>query len=156
MNNLEWCLKQKNGIEIIEPNADLAKAYLQKAEDALQASSLLETHKDWRISSLYYAMYFSLYSLLMKIGIKCEIHSCTLALMEEVLKDYFTQEDQELLRKSLRARIDTQYYTNKNISPATYQLMIADAPKFLVKCKEIVSTLTEKEITVIRIRVQEK
>ncbi|MBI5798074.1 HEPN domain-containing protein [Candidatus Woesearchaeota archaeon] len=153
MNNIEWCLKQKNGIEIIEPNDDLAKAYIQKAEDALQASSLLEAHRDWRISSLYYSMYFAVYAILMKIGIKCEIHSCTITFMEEILKDYFGQKERELLKKSMKARIDTQYYTDKNISEVTYHTMVENAPKFLVTCKEILYQINEIKIKEIRNRI---
>ena len=58
MTTIDWCKKQKNGIELREPNDDLAKAYIKKAEDSLSASLVLSNNKDWKISSLYYTMYF--------------------------------------------------------------------------------------------------
>ena len=71
MDKIKWCLTAKNGLELIEPNENLAKAYLKKAEDVLRAATVLKDNKDWEISSSYYTMYFSLYAILMKIGIKC-------------------------------------------------------------------------------------
>lgn len=77
MKKVKWCLQKREGLEIITPNSNLALAYLKKAEDALEAMRV-NTIKDWKISTAYYAKYFSLYALLMKIGIKCNIHSCTI------------------------------------------------------------------------------
>jgi uncharacterized protein (UPF0332 family) len=74
--NLVWCLKQKRGIRIIEPNPNLAKAYLKKAISALNTMSAAYKIKetDWILTTAYYARYFALYALLMEIGIKSEIH----------------------------------------------------------------------------------
>ena len=150
MTNIDWCKKQKNGIELVEPNQDLGKAYIKKAEDSLSASLSLGNNKDWKISSLYYTMYFSVYAVLMKIGIKCEIHSCTIAFAEVFLREYITKDEIELLNKSMKARIDVQYYTNRNVSDSLYNEMIEKAPKFIARCKDIINKLTEKEIQEIR------
>ena len=153
MTTIDWCKKQKNGIELIEPNDDLAKAYIKKAEDSLSASLVLSNNKDWKISSLYYTMYFSVYSILMKIGVKCEIHSCTIVFAENFLKEYLTDRDITLLKNSMKARIDTQYYTDKNISDSFYNTMISNAPVLLANCKNILNKLTEKDITKIRSKI---
>ena len=153
MKTIDWCKKQKNGIELIEPNNDLANAYIKKAEGSLSASLVLSNNKDWKISSLYYTMYFSVYSILMKIGIKCGIHSCTIAFAENFLKEYLNNEDINLLKNSMKARIDTQYYTDKNISDALYNGMISNAPILLSNCKNILNKLTEKNITEIRNKI---
>ncbi|MCH8329263.1 MAG: hypothetical protein IIB81_02630, partial [Nanoarchaeota archaeon] len=100
MEKIEWCMKQKNGIEVVEPNENLSKAYIKKAEDALKAAASLKGNKDWEISSLYYTMYFSLYSILMRIGIKCEIHSCTIEFMRQFLQEHFNDDDFFLIKKS--------------------------------------------------------
>jgi uncharacterized protein (UPF0332 family) len=36
--------------------------------------------EEWTVSASYYAKYFSVYALLSKIGVRCEIHDCTIAL----------------------------------------------------------------------------
>ena len=76
-----WCLKQKRGIWIVQPNENLTRAYLKKAASALNTmNAALEIGEpDWITTTAYYARYFALYALLMKIGIKSEIHDCTIA-----------------------------------------------------------------------------
>jgi len=150
MKKIEWRLNQKNGIELVEPNDNLSKAYIKKAEDALKASTALENNKDWKISSLYYTMYFSLYAILIKLGIKCEIHSCTIEFMNQHLSDYYNNEDTNLLKKSMKARIDAQYYTDRNISDEQYKNIQEEAPKFLIKSKETIHKLTEDKTKDIR------
>ncbi len=59
-NKLAWCAGVKNGITLIEPNENLASAYLKKSEDAMDAMHSV-TSRDWKISAAYYSLYFSLY-----------------------------------------------------------------------------------------------
>ena len=150
MNTLTWCKKQKNGIKLIDPNDNLCEEYLKKAENALKAVRSLEDNTEWQISSAYYAMYFSLYAILMKIGIKCEIHSCTLEIMKQVLSKYFTKEDISLLEKSLTTRVDVQYYVDRIIDITIKNQMIREASSFHLKCKEIISKINQTEINNIR------
>jgi uncharacterized protein (UPF0332 family) len=150
MEKIKWCLEVKNGIELIEPNDNLSKAYLKKSEDALKASSVLKDNRDWEISSGYYAMYFALYAILMKLGVKCENHSCTIEFMKEFLREYFNEEDITLIGNSMVLRIDAQYYTNKEIPEIKYKKMLKEAPEFLVKCKDTIARLNEEKINAIR------
>ncbi|WP_062400545.1 hypothetical protein [Methanogenium cariaci] len=71
---------------------------------------------DWKISTGYYSLYFSLYSLLMKIGIKSENHSCTIEIMRNLLNEYFTPDECDLLDTARRARVETQYYVTTTVS----------------------------------------
>lgn len=150
MDQIKWCLNQKKGIEIVETSDNLRDAYLIKAEDALDT---LKTSKsrDWQLTTAYYTIYNSIYSLLMKIGIKCEIHSCTIEFTKRYLKDHFTPEDFKLIDKAFSARIDSQYYVNRQVPDQNYELIMKKTPAFLVKCKNIV--LDQKEIIEIRARV---
>lgn len=155
MKDIKWCLKAKNGIELIEPNDNLSKLYMKKATNSLEVSRKLKKSKEWGISTSYYSMYFSLYSILMKIGIRSEIHSCTVELMR-LLTDYFTVDDYSLLKNSQKARIDSQYYVDRAVSDALYERMKKMAPVFLVKCKEILLKLNNNEITRIRKIIKDK
>lgn len=111
--------------------------------------------KDWKISTAYYSLYFSLYSLLMKLGIKCEIHSCTIEFAKCFLVDYFDKDDMRFLESSLKARIDSQYYIDRTVPDAQFEKMIRDAPSFFVKCKSILIELNEKKINEIRVSFQD-
>ena len=150
MDKLNWCKKQKTGIKIIDPNDVLCEEYLKKSENALRAVKSLQDNVEWQISSAHYAMYFSLYAILMKAGIKCEIHSCTLEIMKKVLNSYFSQQDLYLLEKSLTARVDMQYYTDRVVDSKIRELMIQNASLFHLKCKEILSKIGSKDIENIR------
>jgi len=149
MSKLNWCFKQKEGIRIIEPNDNVSKAFIQKAEGALESMNQM-TNKDWQISTAYYSMYFSVYSILARIGVKCEIHSCTIELTNELLSDYLSEEEIEFLKDSAKARIDAQYYINRSVAEEQYKEMLKKAPKYLVKCKTINEQLTESKIKELR------
>lgn len=90
-------------MKLIDPNPDVAYAYTRKAEEALEALRT-NTLKDWRIATAYYAFYYSLYSLVMRTGIRCEIHSCSI----ELAGMFLSKADIRFLRMSLKARIDSQ------------------------------------------------
>ncbi|MEA3378985.1 MAG: hypothetical protein U9Q69_05115 [Nanoarchaeota archaeon] len=137
MKKIKWCLKVKKGIELVEPNDNLSKVYLNKSEDALKAAASLKGNRSWEISSNYYAMYFALYSIFLKVGVKCENHTCTLELMKNFFLTYFTKEDVKLIKDSMGLRIEAQYYLDKKISQLKYRTLIKKSPYFIIKCKDI-------------------
>jgi hypothetical protein len=67
----------------------------------------------------YSSLYFSLYAVMMKVGIKSENHTCTCEVMKVLLADYFTQEECDLMEEGRRARVETQYYVSL-ISPIIF------------------------------------
>ena len=149
MDKIKWCAGKREGLSIIEPNSDLAEAYTKKSEEALE-SMRVNIIKDWKISTVYYTIYFSLYSILTKIGIRCEIHSCTIEFAKRFLKEFFSEEELDFTEDSLKARIDSQYYVDRIVPDEQYDKMIKKAPEFLVKCKSILVKLNEKKINEIR------
>ena len=99
MVSIDWCLRQKEGIKIIEPNDNLSEAYLIKAEEALGTMTRERKYNlTFSISACYYSIYYSLYSVLMKLGIKCEIHSCTIEFMKKFLLDFYSKDDLETIK----------------------------------------------------------
>ena len=149
MDKIKWCAGKKEGLSLIEPNSNLAEAYIKKAEEALE-SMRVNIIKDWKISTAYYTLYFSLYAVLTKIGIKCEIHSCTIEFAKRFLGEFFSEEELNFTEDSLKARIDSQYYVDRTVPDEQYNKMIKDSPEFLVKCKSILIKLNEKKINEIR------
>ena len=143
-------MQQKKCIELVEPSDNLRNAYLIKAEEALEVLRATNI-RDWQLTTAYYTIYHGIYSLLVKIGIKCEIHSCTIEFTKRFLKDHFSTDDFELIDKAFSARINSQYYVNRNVPKRNYDLIMTRTPALLVKCKNIV--LEQKEITKIRARI---
>jgi len=150
MEKIEWCKSVKGGIELIEPNDNLSDGYILKAEESLEVMQKTRDSRDWSVSTAYYSMYFSLYSILMKIGVKCEIHACTIEFMKRFLSSYFTPAECRFMADSLQARVDTQYYVDRKVKDKFIDEMLATAPRFLVKCKETLARIKESEISTIR------
>ena len=79
MESLGWCKKQKRGIKLVDFNLDVAKGYLKMAGDSI---GTMNWEKDenlvFSVSAGYYCIYCSIYSIMQKIGVKCEIHSCSI------------------------------------------------------------------------------
>ncbi len=150
MDQIIWCMQQKKGIALVEPSDNLRDAYLIKADEALAVLRATDI-RDWQLTTAYYAIYHGIYSLLMKIGIKCEIHSCTIEFAKRFLKSHFTPQDFELIDKAFSARIDSQYYVNRQVPDHDYDLIMKRTPAFLVKCKNTI--IDQKEITELRVRI---
>ena len=155
MDKLKWRVEKKEGLSLVEPNSDLAKAYLKKAEEALE-SVRVNIIKDWKISTAYYTIYLSLYSILMKLGIKCEIHSCTIEFAKRFLKEFFEEGELDFVEDSLKARIDSQHYIDRTVPDEQFNKMLQKSPEFFVKCKAILIKLNEKKINEIRDEFQKR
>ena len=127
-----WCCKQNKGIKLIESNDNLSKEYIKKAEDTLDAVKI--NKKIWKIITAYYACYNALYSILMKVGIKCEIHDCTIELMK-LIKD-FDEKDITFLKSLKKNRIQAQYYLEEKELESELEVK-----EFVLKCKCILDSL---------------
>jgi len=107
------------------------------------------------ISACYYSMYYSLYAVCMKIGIKCEIHSCTIEFMKQVLKNFYSLDDVRIIKKAFDARNIAQYYVDKVVAKDDIDLIFIKAPLFFSKTKEILSKINEDDIKEIKNQVNE-
>ncbi len=128
MKRLEWCCKQNRGISLVEPNENLSEQYMGEADSTLD--QMLITEGKWKVVMAYYACYNAFYSVLMKAGIKSEIHECTIALMEEIPA---FKNDKKLITGLKSDRIDAQYYLKE------VELKNSDEiKKFILKCKSFI------------------
>src|SRR3989344_6043900 len=142
--NLKWGCQKKEGIRLIELNENLAKGYISMAEAAIGTMNREKRfNMQFAISSCYYSMYYSLYAVMMKLGIKCEIHSCTLEFMKSLLGKFYSGEDMKTIKKAFDARQVVQYYVDKIISKDDSDFIISKAPLFFNKSKEILSRINE-------------
>jgi uncharacterized protein (UPF0332 family) len=155
---LTWCLKQKRGIRITEPNQNLTKAYLKKAISALNTmtATLQIKEADWTATTAYYARYFALYALLMKIGIKSEIHECTINLAQilanhKILHQNIVNE----ITEAKQERIDTQYYVTTEQNLKEIRKNAEKARKFVLEIEQSIENITPKQINTIRTLLKE-
>ena len=156
MVNLKWCYNQKDGIKLIEPNDNLAQGYLKMAENSLGTMNRERNYNlMFSISACYYSMYYSLYSVCMKLGIKCEIHSCTIEVMKRLLINFYSEFDIKTIKKAFDARNIAQYYVDRIIPKEDINFIISNAPLFFSKSKDILGKINEDYINEIRNKIQE-
>jgi len=151
---LDWCLKQSKGIRLVKPSDNLVKAYLEKSRNALKSmeinaqASLVE----WAVSASYYAKYFAVYALLSKIGVKCEIHDCTITLFEHLFCDSVPRKIIKDLRNSKEDRVETQYYTHE-ISVDLEQVK-KKTKKFVLEIENVIDGLNSEKIEELQKRLK--
>lgn len=153
--NLKWCCCKEGGINLLEPSDNLSAGYIKMAENAIGTMNREKgLNSQFAISACYYSMYYSLYSILMKLGVKCEIHACTLAFMKNMLKSFYSEEDCKIINKSFNARDTSQYYVDRIVPKEDIEFIFSKAVPFLNKSKEILSKINEKDILRIRKEVE--
>lgn len=147
-----WCSKQKTGIRLEKPNDLLCKSYLKEANDALVSmnANMKAGLRKWAIITAYYARYNAIYALLSKIGIKSEIHDCSIALMRYLFSDLFDRKFFDELEKSKQQRIDVQYYTNRTISDLDYNKNIKSVSDFVLNAEKIAGEISAERISAAR------
>jgi uncharacterized protein (UPF0332 family) len=142
---LTWCCRQGKGIRRVEPSENLAKAYLNKSRNALKSMELNANAGlvDWAVSASYYSKYFVVYALLSKLGVKCEIHDCTITLFERLLAGIIPEEILKDLRSSKEDRIESQYYTQE-ISVDLEQVR-AKTKRFVLEVEKVIDGLNPEK-----------
>lgn len=145
MVSIKWCLKVKDGIRLVEPSDFKSQDYIERAEEDIAAMQTSVGH--WKLITAYYACYDVLYALLMKIGIKSEIHDCSIKLMEML---DFKKEQIEFLKKLKKERIQVQYYL-KNIPLENED----EVRTFVLDVKEKISNIKKEDINQIMAKIKE-
>lgn len=148
-SKISWCKGQNKGLKLIEPNDSLAEEYYKNAEESLRiAVQIKDTGSNmWIATHKYYTEYLAAYSLLMKIGIKSEIHSCTI----EVIK---ILEDENIIKIPLskyleddkNLRIENQYYL-KNVKIELDPKLLSN---ILLVVRSSLDSITKVQIEKIR------
>ena len=149
MNKIDWCKQQNKWIKFIEPNDNLSEEYYRNAEESFRVlRSIKETRSNmWLATTKYYIEYFAIYSILMKMGIKCEIHDCTIALVEFLEKEgIMSKGTAKILENDKELRIDNQYYLKNRPVNINFEKL----SEFIILVKKILDKLTKEEIIKIR------
>ena len=120
------------------------------AEESINVLNDMEKSRIWTATTSYYIFYYSLYSLMLRLGIKCEIHSCSIEFMNVFLKGFYEQKDIKMMEKAFSARIDLQYYSNRPVDDKVIEDIKSYCKEFYIKTKDILMNITEVRISKIR------
>ncbi len=154
MVDINWCLRIGNGIELIEPNSNMSDSYIKMAEESLDIIKKVEGSSLWVASTSYYSMYYCLYSFMIKVGVKCEIHKCSIEFMKKFLIDFYNLGDVKLIKTAFGLRNDLQYYPDRLIDKTKLEFIKKGSADFLIKTKGILIKLSEGDITKIRVNLK--
>jgi len=144
-DRIKWCFRQKGLVSLVAPNKNLAEGYLKKAEIAIEEIKNVKSN-EWKIETAYYGIYHSIYALLIRTGLKSELHMCTISFVLEMFSDYFDEKEILVLKNSRENRKSSMYYVNTNIKDEDLKDLVLFAPKIFAKCKQILSELNQRKI----------
>ena len=147
---LKWCLRQERGIRVVAPSSNLVKAYLEKSRNALKSMEVNAQANivEWAVSASYYAKYFVVYALLSKIGVKCEIHDCTIAIFDYLFGAKEFHDLVSELKQSKHERVDIQYYSKElNINLAD---TMQQTKQFVLQIEELIDRLNAEEVAALQ------
>lgn len=151
MEKISWCKQQKSGLKLIRSNIEISQGYLKMAEDSI---GTMNREKDknivFSVSAGYYAIYYSIYSIMQKIGVKSEIHSCSISFAKEFLNKFYSKDDFRLIEIAFSLRNTLQYYVGRNVNKKELELLWINTYDFFVKSRNILVKLNEKRIEEIR------
>lgn len=147
VDKLKWCFSKKE-VKLIKPNENLAKEYLRSAEETLLILKNIEGKSNmWLATTKYYSEYFAVYALLMCIGIKSEIHDCTIEIVKFLEKEGIIEKGTvNMLEKDKELRIDNQYYLKNKKVTINYNKL----RDLILRIKEKINKITNEEIEKIR------
>jgi len=154
IKKLKWCIASKNGVQLVEPSENLAKAYMMKSRESIRSMEINVKAgiKDWSISTSYYARYFAVYALFSRIGIKSEIHDCTISLFEYLFDDSFPEELIKELKLSKENRIEAQYYTEEVYIDV--EAITERTKKFVLEIESLLDKINSIKIRKLRAEVE--
>ncbi len=152
MKRISWCKKQTRGVKLVNPNENLSKEYYENAEESLKVlRSIKETKSNmWLATTKYYIEYFAVYSVLMRLGIKCEIHDCTIALVKFLEEEGVLDKGiSKMLDKDKELRIDNQYYLKNKAVDVDFDKLSG----FLILVKDALGRLDDDKIKDLREKI---
>jgi uncharacterized protein (UPF0332 family) len=106
---------------------------------------------DWILTTAYYARYFALYALLIKLGIKSEIHDCSIATARLLAKNkIITPNLVTDITQAKQTRIDTQYYVTKELKQEEIIRNVESARKFVLEIQKSIEEVSAEQTNNIR------
>ncbi len=157
-NDFAFCFKKASGLKLISPNENLVHVYKRKSRSALNMlnSAIEKEENEWILDTSYYAKYFMAYALFMKVGIKSEIHDCTIFALKSIFKELgiINQELCNDLEDSRDLRVGSLYY-DKDFGKKEILSKADTAPNFCLNVESVIDKLSKDDLDKVRKRFEE-
>lgn len=140
-------IKKQKQLKIVKPSEEIKEAYLETSESYFSsAKTLFKIGKSKEPTQLvYFSVYYSILALLFKIGIKCENHTSSIILLNEIFKV-----DNKDIAQVKEKRIKAQYYTDFQVTKNEVIDLSLKAENFREDLLDFISRLTDKDIKLYR------
>ena len=153
MVSIGWCLRQMKGLRLTKPDLTRSYSYLKKAEDSLAVMRLMERSETWTAAATYYTFYYSLYAIMLRIGITCEIHACSLEFMKRFLVPPYSERDMVMIGRAFINRNNLQYYTDRPVSREEIEEAKKYCAGFYTATKDSLAGMKLSQVAQIRDRL---
>lgn len=151
--DLEECFQE--WARVTKPNSNLADAFVKKAKnDTIVLRSIPETDKEWRAATAYYARYHMITALLLKVGIECKDHNCSIKIAEKLFSDTIPRDLFDEIKEAKKQRISLQYYTDRPVEEKKFRQNINNVDAFVEKTLQVLEFLTREGIEAIRRKLE--
>jgi len=152
-DDFSFCFKKSSGLSLISSNENLVKVYKRKSRSALNMldSAKEKQEDDWILDTSYYAKYFMIYALFMKVGIKSEIHDCTIYALKSSFVDIgiIDKDVYDDLLKSRDLRVGALYY-DKDFGHEEILKRAKTAPEFCLNVESVIDKISDEDIEKVR------
>lgn len=143
------------GLKLTIPSTKMAASYLKMAEDTLGSLDKSESCKIWTAAKVYYVFYYALYAVMLSIGVKCEIHACSLEFMKKFLVPPYSKKDVVMIRKAFINRNNLQYYADRPVSREEIEETKKYCTGFYTATKDIIAGMTLSQAKLVRDKLTE-
>lgn len=149
--NIEKCFKK--WARLVRSNDNLSEAFRKKSRnDLIVLRSIPAGDREWRATTAYYARYHMLTALLLKIGIDCKDHNCSIEIAEKLFSNISEKIFLDL-RRAKKQRINLQYYMDRPVSDKDLDRNLKNVDVFVNEIEKIIEGLTREKIETIRRKI---
>jgi uncharacterized protein (UPF0332 family) len=136
---------------LIRPNQKLAVTFMNKARnDLVVLRSIPDSDMEWRATTLYYARYHMLTALLMRIGIDCKDHNCSILIAESAFLGMMKKELFDEIKTAKKHRINLQYYTDRAVDKKEFEKNLGNVDRFVEQTTILLQSLTREKAEEIK------
>ncbi len=149
MEGIDFCFER--WARVVDPNENLADAFVKKAKnDLVVLRSIPVTDREWRAATAYYARYHMITAILLKIGVDCKDHNCSIRIAECLLSGMLPEIFFVEIKEAKSQRISLQYYTTRAIDETKFGQNLNGVGDFVDDAARFLDSLTRERVEAIR------
>ena len=127
---------------------------MRMSEESFALIGKVASSRLWSATITYYAYYYSLYALMLRLGVRSGMHACSIEFMIKHLIPPYTGKDLEMVERAFSARMDLQYYIERPVDDTLLRLTQERCGGFCTRTKNIINRIRGSQIEQVRSRLR--